>query len=167
MMLGIGVDDMFVICNAIDQQPYHLPQRERIRKGMMHAGPSVTITSLTDCVAFFIGARSSIVAIQAFCVFAGVTVIMLYLTQVTIFLCFVVWDSRRVSCRFHECCYLCFCKEDSVIFCKGKFMTPNQRAFFEMGKRKQDASEHEKSTNAEKNEKPVDDVTNQNAVSSD
>ena len=80
MMLGIGVDDMFVICNSIDQQPYSLPTRERIRRGMTHAGPSITITSLTDCVAFFIGARSSFLGIQAFCTFAGVTVLMLYLT---------------------------------------------------------------------------------------
>ena len=45
-------------------------------------------------------------------------------------------------------------------------MTPNQRAFFEMGKRKKEDSEPEKSANADKIEKPVDDVTNENAASS-
>ena len=34
LMLGIGVDDMFVICNAIDQTPMHLPPSERIKRGM-------------------------------------------------------------------------------------------------------------------------------------
>lgn len=125
MMLGIGVDDMFVICNSIDQQPYSLPTRERIRRGMYHAGPSITITSLTDATAFFIGANSSFLGVQAFCIFAGVTVIMLYLTQISIFLCFVVWDTKRVACGFHECAYLCFCREDSIVCCKGKLMTPS------------------------------------------
>ena len=123
MMLGIGVDDMFVICNAVDQQSLTLPTRERIRRGMVQAGPSITITSITDCVAFLIGANSSILAIRSFCIFASVTVSMLYLTQITLFLCFVAWDSKRVSCRCHDCFYLCFCREKSVIFCRGKFMT--------------------------------------------
>lgn len=98
---------------------------------MMHAGPSITITSLTDCFAFFIGARSSILAIRAFCMFAGVTVIMLYLSQITLFLCIVAWDTKRIELRFNECCFLCFCSEDSILCCKGKMMTPNQREYFE------------------------------------
>ena len=123
MMLAIGVDDMFVICNAIDQQPLHLPTRERIRRGMNHAGPSITITSMTDCAAFLIGARSSILAFRAFCIFAAVSVVMLYLVQVTLFLCLVSWDAKRVACHCHDCFYLCFCREDSIVFCRGKLMT--------------------------------------------
>ena len=125
IMLGIGVDDMFVICNSVDQQPYHLTAKERIRRAMMHAGPSITITSFTDCVAFIIGARSSILALRAFGIYASVTVLMLYLSQVTIFLCLVAWDAKRVEYGVHECCYLCFCNEDSFLFCRGKYMTPN------------------------------------------
>ena len=58
LILGIGVDDMFVICNAIDQQPFNLPAEERVKKAMSHAGPSITITSITDGIAFFIGSTS-------------------------------------------------------------------------------------------------------------
>lgn len=129
LILGIGVDDMFVICNAIDQVPINLPPSERVKRGMQHAGPSITITSLTDCMAFFIGSTSSMLAIKAFCVFCGVTVIMLYLSVITIFLSVVVWDTHRVAKRGKECCGLCCCGEDSLLFCQGRFLTPNQRKY--------------------------------------
>ena len=31
LLIGIGVDDMFVICNSIDQTPMHLPVEKRLR----------------------------------------------------------------------------------------------------------------------------------------
>lgn len=31
LLIGIGVDDMFVICNSIDQTPMHLPTEKRLR----------------------------------------------------------------------------------------------------------------------------------------
>ena len=96
---------------------------------MIHAGPSITVTSLTDCVVFLIGGRSSIMAIRAFCIFAGVTVVFLYLSQITLFLCIVAWDTKRVQHGVHECCHLCFCEEDSLFFCRGFFMTPGAKTF--------------------------------------
>ena len=106
-----------------------MPPSERIKRGMQHAGPSITITSLTDCMAFFIGSTSSMLAIKSFCIFCGVTVIMLYLTVITIFLCVVVWDTHRVAHRGKECCGFCYCGEDSYMFCSGRFLTPNQRKY--------------------------------------
>lgn len=93
LMLGIGVDDMFVVCNAIDQTSFDLSAEERVKRGMRHAGPSITITSLTDAIAFFIGSNSSLLAISSMCTMAGVMVILLYTSVLTIFLPFVVWDT--------------------------------------------------------------------------
>ena len=129
LMLGIGVDDMFVICNAVDQQPLTLPASERIKRGMLHAGPSITITSLTDAIAFFIGSTSSLLSVKAFCVYCGVTVIMLYSCVITFFLSVLVCDVHRVERRGKECCGLCCCAEDSAICCSGRFLTPLQREF--------------------------------------
>lgn len=60
-MLGIGVDDMFVIVGALknltDEQQ-KLPLNERIGKALRHSGASITVTSLTDIMAFFIGATT-------------------------------------------------------------------------------------------------------------
>ena len=83
LLLGLGVDDMFVIVNSIDQAPSHLSANERFRIGMMHAGPSITITSVTDGLAFFIGAISTIPALSSFCFYAGFSVVMLYFSFLT------------------------------------------------------------------------------------
>ena len=55
LILGLGDDDMFVIFNFIDQTPDHLTAKERLRRGLMHAGPSITINSVTDGLSFLIG----------------------------------------------------------------------------------------------------------------
>ncbi|GAB1610710.1 hypothetical protein Ahia01_001357400, partial [Argonauta hians] len=61
LLLGIGVDDMFVIVGALDNltaEEKERPVEEQIGLTMKHAGVSVTITTLTDILAFGIGATS-------------------------------------------------------------------------------------------------------------
>ena len=57
---------------------------------------------------------------------------MLYLTVNTVFLCVLVWDTQRVEKKKKECCGLCFCAEDSIICCKGYFLSKTQRDFTEI-----------------------------------
>ena len=96
LMFGLGVDDMFVIVNSIDQTPIHLSANERFRIGLTHAGPSITITSVTDGLAFFLGSTSSIPALSSFCLFAGFCVVTLYFSFLTIFSPFFIEDLRRM-----------------------------------------------------------------------
>ena len=61
LLLGLGVDDMFVVLQcwetlaAADRQR---PLPERVGRALQHAGVSITVTSLTDFVAFGIGAST-------------------------------------------------------------------------------------------------------------
>jgi hypothetical protein len=86
---------MFVICNAIDQTDLKKPVAERMSEGMGHAGPSITITSFTNAVAFFIGAQTKIIALRMFCMFAGFAIIMLYYGCLTVFAATLAFDMRR------------------------------------------------------------------------
>ena len=129
LMLGIGIDDMFVICNSVDQTPLNQPASKRIRSAMYHAGPSITITSLTNAFAFLAGSGSSIVAVESFCIHCTFSILMLYTAVLTIFLPMLYWDTIRVEKRWKELCGLCFCDDNSVIFCKGKLMSENQKVF--------------------------------------
>ena len=129
LLIGIGVDDMFVICNAIDQTEFDLPPKERIVNAMKHAGPSITITSLTNALAFYFGSTTSLIALRSFCIFACASIVFLYLSCLTIFLCVVIWDTQRVKKRKGECCRLCMCKEDSVICCYGFFLSEKQKKY--------------------------------------
>ena len=51
---------MFVIANAIDMTDPRQPVHLRMRDAMMKAGSSITITSLTNSIAFFFGCSSSL-----------------------------------------------------------------------------------------------------------
>ena len=59
MLIGIGVDDMFVISSAIDQTNPRDSIEKRMKHGMVYAGSSITITSFTNAAAFFLGCTSS------------------------------------------------------------------------------------------------------------
>ena len=96
---------------------------------MCHAGPSITITSLTNCLAFAFGGINSLTALRSFCVFAAVCILMLYLIVMTVFLCVVVWDTERVGRQRGECCGLFMCKLRSIICCRGFFLSSKQIRF--------------------------------------
>lgn len=55
---GLGVDDMFVIneaWNNLTEAEKQKPLPERVAIAMKHAGVSITVTSLTNLMAFSIG----------------------------------------------------------------------------------------------------------------
>ena len=129
LLIGIGADDLFVICNALDQTNLNDPALKRVKEAMMHAGPSITITSLTNCLAFLFGGLASLLALRSFCIFAACSIFMLYLSVMTVFLAVVVWDTERVGRKKGECCGLCMCKMDSIFCCGGFFLSDKQKAY--------------------------------------
>ena len=61
LILGLGVDDMFVIVQSYEnlgREEKQSPLAKRIGKTMRHAGSSITVTSLTDFAAFIVGGTS-------------------------------------------------------------------------------------------------------------
>ena len=50
------------------------------------------------------------------------TVLMLYMSVLTVFLPTLYWDAVRKYERRKECCLCCF-EEDSSLFCKGRYLT--------------------------------------------
>ena len=129
LLIGIGVDDMFVIANAVDQVPFSKDPNERLIKAMRHAGPSITITSFTNALAFYFGSTTSLVALKSFCQFAGVSIVMLYVTVVLIFTPAMAWDTRRINAKRGDCCGICCCSEDTWICCRGYFLSDKQKTF--------------------------------------
>lgn len=129
LVMSIGVEHMFVICTAVDRTDLQSSSYHRVHEALSHAGPAITITSLTTCVAFLSGTLSSLQALRSFCLFAAVTTAMLYANNMTIFMAVVVWDTQRVQKRQKECFGLFCCKENSKLCCKGKLASPKQRDF--------------------------------------
>ena len=50
---------------------------------MAHAGVAITITSVTNFIAFGIGASSSLPALRSFCVYASLGIIVIFFFQTT------------------------------------------------------------------------------------
>ena len=68
---GVGVDDMFILMSGWRQTDLKLSIEERMANTFRSSAISVTITSLTDLLAFCIGATSPFLAVKNFCIYAG------------------------------------------------------------------------------------------------
>ena len=71
IMIGIGVDGMFVLQAALDLTDPADPMEDRMGYTLAHAGVSVTVASLTNFAAFIIGSNTSLPALRAFSVYAA------------------------------------------------------------------------------------------------
>jgi len=110
VMLGLGVDDSFVIMNAFVQTNLDDDIKVRMRQAMSHAGVSITVTSMTDFVAFGISTTTSLPALSSFCFYASTGILFLFIFQCTLFGAGVVYDARRQKegrRDFLDCCSCC------------------------------------------------------------
>ncbi|XP_011338785.1 NPC1-like intracellular cholesterol transporter 1 isoform X2 [Ooceraea biroi] len=102
LLLGLGIDDIFVFNASWRQVHTHRsnlkkPLAERIGLALGHAGSAISVTSLTDVVAFIIGASTILPSLQSFCIYAAVGVFVTFLLQITFFIgCFTL-DVRRIE----------------------------------------------------------------------
>ena len=129
LLMCIGVEHFFVICHAIDEQDLFHSSYTRVHAAISKAGPDITITSFATSFAFAFGMFSSLEALRSFCLFATVCNLMLWLASMTIFLAFVVSDTKRVQDKKKECAGAFFCSNDSIMCCKGKLMSRRQREY--------------------------------------
>mmetsp|Transcript_2466 Transcript_2466/g.3461 ORF Transcript_2466/g.3461 Transcript_2466/m.3461 type:complete len:800 (-) Transcript_2466:32-2431(-) len=110
ILLGIGVDDAFVIVNAFDRERKTKRSAEsnsdlalRAGRALARAGASITVTSATDLVAFGISSSSSLPALASFCGYAAIGVFFLWLFASTFFTATLVLDERRQRDNRMEC----------------------------------------------------------------
>ena len=123
IIICIGVDDMFVVCNALDQTDFSKTVEERFKIAFYNCGPNITVTTLTNVVSFSISMLSTAIALRSFCFYATICIAMCYCTIITTFSCILVWDTERVHKKKPDCCRIFCCAEDSWIFCKGKLLS--------------------------------------------
>ncbi|RUS79504.1 hypothetical protein EGW08_012736, partial [Elysia chlorotica] len=110
LLLGIGVDDMFVIMGALNNlkgEELDLDIPQKVGQVLRHAGVSITVTSFTDFVAFMVGATTIIPALRSFCIYAAVGIMALYVLQAVFFTACLTLDLRRLEQRRDGCCFCC------------------------------------------------------------
>ena len=125
LLLGIGVDDAFILIGALDNVSRTITVTsstgvrttrtrttvERVAAAVASAGPSITVTSLTDFCAFVIGSNTSLPALSTFSIYAAFGILFDYFLQITLFVAFMTLDARRMRRRSADiaCCMRCLC----------------------------------------------------------
>ncbi|CAG0916581.1 unnamed protein product [Notodromas monacha] len=85
LMLGIGMEDTFLMLAAWRKTSVLDPVEKRIEETYAEAAVSMTITSLTNVLSFLIGATSSFRVLNIFCVYSGISILFLYIFQITFY----------------------------------------------------------------------------------
>ena len=132
LILGLGIDDMFVIIQAWTNMEEEKERKKANFKAMKtfspvidkekdeasfqcksdqmqdelehlaglcmeRSGVSISVTSLTDFLAFAVGATTVLPALRSFCIFCGVGILIVYMLQSTWFVAWLVMDQKRIS----------------------------------------------------------------------
>ena len=96
LVVSIGIDDMFIICDEFDRQSKDICPKYRVSLALSKVGATITMTTVTDIVAFFVSATSSFPAIRYFCIFMAFSISIEFLLQITLFVAFLSFDSLRI-----------------------------------------------------------------------
>lgn len=110
LLLGIGVDDMFIVVGSYQSLSHHelsLPLTQRMGKLLRHAGVSILVTSVTDILAFGIGATTTLPALKSFCIFSCLGILGLFSLSITFFLACFTLDIQRTE-QGRNACICCY-----------------------------------------------------------
>ena len=128
IILGVGVDDAFVIVGAIDdipaaeaapdvaaaegkgnsstttttsheQPPTAEQTADRIGKALANCGSAILLSSTTNAISFALGANSPLPALQGFCTYAALGMVFDLLFQLTFFVAAVALNERYMYQR--------------------------------------------------------------------
>lgn len=123
-LAGVGVDDMFIMVSSWEQSSSKADKsdtKSRLAETYSEAALSVTITTLTDVLAFFIGTWTAFPSVRSFCLYTGTAFVFCYVYVITFFGAVIALNHKRVkenrhwltcvqvkvgkkSCLYNACC---------------------------------------------------------------
>lgn len=101
LFTGIGLNQMFIIVHAFRHTRPEWTVEKRMRDTLADSAVSITITSLTEILAFMIGAVTFFRAVYAFCLFTGVAVLFVFCLEITFFAGCMAYDAKREAANRH------------------------------------------------------------------
>ncbi|KAH7511464.1 hypothetical protein JRO89_XSUnG0200700 [Xanthoceras sorbifolium] len=103
LVLAVGVDNMCILVHAVKRQPLELPLEGRISNALVEVGPSITLASLSEILAFAVGSFIPMPACRVFSMFAALAILLDFLLQVTAFVALIVFDCLRAEDNRIDC----------------------------------------------------------------
>ncbi|KAM6412456.1 patched domain-containing protein 3-like [Pluvialis apricaria] len=104
LILGVGVDDMFIMIACWEQSSGKKEKsdvKSRLAETYSEAALSVTITTLTDVLAFFIGTWTAFPSVRSFCLYTGTAFVFCYIYTLTFFGAIIVLNHKREQGNRH------------------------------------------------------------------
>ena len=97
LVIGVGIDDMFIIVDELDRVHPDQTIPKRLGMVMWRVGPAITMTTMTDILAFAVGTTSIFPSVVYFCTFAALSMAFAFFFLVTIFVAFMTYDCKRTN----------------------------------------------------------------------
>ncbi|EYC06618.1 hypothetical protein Y032_0075g989 [Ancylostoma ceylanicum] len=97
LIIGVGSDDVFIIIHAMRKTDKRTSLEDQIAETMEEAGPSITVTSVTNILSFGIGILTPTPAISIFCLYTCVGVAIDFVYQLTFFVAALVYEEIRIA----------------------------------------------------------------------
>jgi predicted RND superfamily exporter protein len=85
LLLGIGIDDTFVLLSSWRRSSVHATVPERMGRSFSESAVSITVTSVTDFLSFMAGAITPFPCVRIFCLYSGISVAFIYVWHCTLF----------------------------------------------------------------------------------
>lgn len=94
-LTGVGVNDMFIMISAWQKTNLMDSINERMSNVYSKVAVSITITTITNILAFYTGIMTSFRSVQYFCIYTGTTLLFCYFYNITCFGAFMALDGNR------------------------------------------------------------------------
>ncbi|XP_050474813.1 NPC intracellular cholesterol transporter 1 homolog 1b-like isoform X2 [Bombus huntii] len=108
LVLAVGVDNIFILINTHQRNPRRSGESvpDHIGRIMAEVGPSMLLTSTSECFCFLIGTLSTMPAVNTFALYAFVSIWINFLLQITAFVSLLSLDEQRFENNYLDvlCC---------------------------------------------------------------
>lgn len=97
LVLAVGVDNIFILVQTYQREMVKEEEtlEDMIGRVVGHVGPSMLLTSLSESLAFFLGALTMMPAVRVFSLYAAMAVLFDFLLQITVFISLLTLDAKR------------------------------------------------------------------------
>lgn len=103
LVLAVGVDNIFILVHTHQINPRRRGEDIPNYMGRILAlvGPSMLLTSTSECLCFLIGTSSSMPAVNTFALYASLAILINFLLQITAFISLFALDMKRHDVSLH------------------------------------------------------------------
>ncbi|KAJ1570078.1 hypothetical protein HK096_002720 [Nowakowskiella sp. JEL0078] len=97
LIIAVGVENIYLLTNSVVTTSMDLLVKERVGLGLSKVGVQMTLSLTTETSILLAGSLINIPALQEFCLFAVVSIMMDFFLQITFFVAVLAIDIRRLE----------------------------------------------------------------------